>query len=163
MNCENCGAPMQVVEGREHFVCAYCLSFLFPADLTDSADRIKSTGQPVNETCPTCDIPLVEAAVDGRAVAVCSRCRGILVGSDDFMKVVGERRRAYEGPPSEPRGVNPEELNRTVTCPKCHKRMEVHPYYGPGRVVIDSCRPCGLVWLDHGELAAIERAPGRRW
>jgi Zn-finger nucleic acid-binding protein len=40
--------------------------------------------------------------------------------------------------------------------------MDVHPYYGPGSQVIDSCPHCRLVWLDAGELAAIERAPGRR-
>jgi Zn-finger nucleic acid-binding protein len=40
--------------------------------------------------------------------------------------------------------------------------MEVHPYYGPGSQVIDSCHRCRLVWIDSGELAAIEKAPGRR-
>jgi Zn-finger nucleic acid-binding protein len=39
--------------------------------------------------------------------------------------------------------------------------MDVHPYYGPGAVVLDSCARCTLIWLDHGEIAAIERAPGR--
>jgi Zn-finger nucleic acid-binding protein len=38
--------------------------------------------------------------------------------------------------------------------------MDVHPYYGPGNVVIDTCGKCGLVWLDHGEMAVIENAPG---
>jgi hypothetical protein len=39
--------------------------------------------------------------------------------------------------------------------------MEVHPYYGPGNVVIDSCSACDLIWLDHGELKQISDAPGR--
>jgi len=38
--------------------------------------------------------------------------------------------------------------------------MDVHPYYGPGNVVIDTCGQCYLVWLDHGELKQIADAPG---
>ena len=39
--------------------------------------------------------------------------------------------------------------------------MDVHPYYGPGNVVIDTCGQCYLVWLDHGELKQIADAPGQ--
>ena len=39
--------------------------------------------------------------------------------------------------------------------------MITHPYYGPGNVVIDSCEPCELVWLDFGELRQIVDAPGK--
>lgn len=163
MNCENCGAPLQVVDGREHFTCAYCFSFLFPTDLHDSADRIKSTGQQTDRQCPVCELPMVAGAIDGRSMCVCQRCRGILVDSEDFLKIVSARRIGFKGAPADPRLLNQEELNRNVDCPKCRKPMEVHPYYGPGSVVIDSCRRCSLIWLDHGEVAAIERAPGRRW
>jgi Zn-finger nucleic acid-binding protein len=37
----------------------------------------------------------------------------------------------------------------------------VHPYYGPGNVVIDTCSRCDLIWLDFGELKQIADAPGR--
>lgn len=39
--------------------------------------------------------------------------------------------------------------------------MDVHPYYGPGNVVIDSCTACSLIWLDYGELQQMTDAPGR--
>jgi Zn-finger nucleic acid-binding protein len=39
--------------------------------------------------------------------------------------------------------------------------MDVHPYYGPGNVVIDTCSGCDMVWLDHGELKQIADAPGQ--
>jgi Zn-finger nucleic acid-binding protein len=39
--------------------------------------------------------------------------------------------------------------------------MNVHPYYGPGNVVIDTCSRCDLVWLDFGELQQISDAPGQ--
>jgi Zn-finger nucleic acid-binding protein len=34
-------------------------------------------------------------------------------------------------------------------------------YYGPGNIVIDTCPPCDLVWLDAGELQRAIDAPGR--
>jgi Zn-finger nucleic acid-binding protein len=40
-------------------------------------------------------------------------------------------------------------------------RLETHPYYGPGNVVIDSCAACDVIWLDFGELKQIVDAPGR--
>ena len=43
-------------------------------------------------------------------------------------------------------------------CPGCGEQMEVHPYYGPGNVLIDSCGECALVWLDRGEIATISRS-----
>jgi hypothetical protein len=39
--------------------------------------------------------------------------------------------------------------------------MATHPYFGPGNVVIDSCEPCELVWLELGELKQIVDAPGK--
>jgi hypothetical protein len=39
--------------------------------------------------------------------------------------------------------------------------MDVHPYFGPGNVIIDTCGTCDLVWLDFGELKQIEDAPGQ--
>ena len=35
--------------------------------------------------------------------------------------------------------------------------MEAHPYFGGGNAVVDTCEHCGLIWLDAGELAVIER------
>jgi len=44
-----------------------------------------------------------------------------------------------------------------LTCPNCQQRMDTHPYFGGGNVVVDTCEGCGLIWLDAGELAIIER------
>ena len=38
--------------------------------------------------------------------------------------------------------------------------MHASPYSGPGNVVIDSFAECVYVWLDHGDLASVERAAG---
>lgn len=162
MNCLNCGAPLEVVDGREHFRCPYCDSLLFPDDLQNSIDRIKSLGRPSDLECTVCSRPMTQAAMDGRKVSFCESCRGVLISSDDFLQVVGLRREKRQGPPDEPRPLNPEDLRRQIHCPSCRRSMEVHPYYGGGSVVIDSCRNCHSIWLDYGEMAVIERAPGRR-
>jgi len=151
-----------VVEGREHFQCPYCDSFVFPGDLESSIDRIKPLGQSGERTCPVCSEALQSGTMEGRTIEYCTLCRGVLLSSDDFLQIVRLRRAQRTQPPDEPRPLNQEEMNRHVECPVCGKRMEVHPYYGGGSVMIDSCRACGMVWLDHGEITVIERAPGRR-
>ena len=58
--------------------------------------------------------------------------------------------------------VDSSDLRRTIDCPQCHHAMEAHFYAGPGNVTIDSCDPCSLNWLDHGELMRIVHAPDER-
>jgi Zn-finger nucleic acid-binding protein len=58
--------------------------------------------------------------------------------------------------------VDSSDLRRTVDCPQCQHAMEAHFYAGPGNVTIDSCDPCSLNWLDHGELMRIVHAPDER-
>jgi Zn-finger nucleic acid-binding protein len=52
-------------------------------------------------------------------------------------------------------------MAREVCCPRCRARMATHPYYGPGRIIIDTCEPCHLIWLDPGEIERVIDAPGR--
>lgn len=99
--------------------------------------------------------------MDGVKVECCEDCRGVLIEGEAFALVVRERRADFRGT-SKPVPVDAEQLKVVVDCPSCQRAMEVHPYYGPGNVVIDSCSQCGLVWLDSGEIATIEAAPGAR-
>lgn len=162
MNCSNCGAPMVWIEGRGHFRCDFCATFHFPQPLEDSADRVSPLQAKTETPCPTCREPLQRGAMDGVSVRYCDRCRGILLESSMFAEIVRNRRAAYKGAEPKPVPINPEEFKRKIECPECTRTMEVHPYYGPGNAVIDSCARCRLVWLDHGEMSAIERASGRR-
>jgi Zn-finger nucleic acid-binding protein len=162
MNCENCGAPLRLVDGRDHFCCDHCETFRFAAPLADSIDRITLLGQADEESCPVCQTPLAHAALDGARVLCCETCRGVLAESDIFAHVTRRRRAEYERADVTPPLLDREQFRRELHCPACAQRMETHPYYGPGNVVIDSCARCRLVWVDYGELAAIERAPGVR-
>src|SRR5439155_20547474 len=90
-------------------------------------------------------------------VCYCGRCRGFLAEIEAFAVIVA-RRRALHGPNEKCTGpFDPAELKRVLTCPNCPRRMDTHPYFGGGNVVVDTCEACGLIWLDAGDLAAIER------
>jgi len=161
MNCTNCGAPVRLIDGRDYFCCDFCSTFHFPQPLEASADGVTSLGEQSDVECPICQGPLCAGTIDRNRVLFCETCRGVLVEGEIFTHIVRKRRAERSGPADKPKPLNQEELERKVDCPVCHKSMDVHPYYGPGNVVIDSCIRCHLVWLDHGEIAAIERAPGR--
>jgi Zn-finger nucleic acid-binding protein len=153
---------MEVVEGRAHFRCPFCATLHFPEPLALSVDRIIPLGTASDAECPRCGETLSSGALDEVAVRYCASCRGILLASQDFGYLVQSRRSGYGGPDATPRPLAREHLEHRIECPNCDRTMEVHPYYGPGNQVIDSCHPCRLIWLDSGEMAAIERAPGRR-
>lgn len=163
MNCQNCGGPLRPVDRRNYLHCGFCGTSVFPSPLEDSADRIIPLNETTETCCPACDELLHVGAMDGARVQYCESCRGILIASDVFGHLVRKRRAEHKGPDDRPVPLNPEELAQIQACPLCGRDMDVHPYHGPGNVVIDSCGPCRTVWLDHGEMAAIERAPGRRY
>jgi Zn-finger nucleic acid-binding protein len=161
MNCLNCAAPMELFERRRYYFCGHCGTFQFIEAPAVGGVRVlerPATARP----CPLCNAPLARALLDDTYVIEhCERCRGVLIGNTAFAEAV-DRRRAHEsGPPARPVPLDERELKRQLSCPSCRTRMDVHPYYGPGNVVIDTCSACGLVWLDFGELEQIADAPGR--
>lgn len=161
MNCANCGAAMRFVAPRNYFACDYCTAFHFPRPDPQAADGVVALGGAAGLNCPTCRRPLTNAAIEGFAVQHCEHCRGVLATNEAFAQFTRIRRGRRRGEPDAPVPIDPRELTRAVDCPGCGQRMETHPYYGPGPVVVDTCAACTLIWLDHGELGVIERAPGR--
>lgn len=162
MNCNNCGAPMTLVEGRDYFCCEFCSTLAFPSGPDDSPDRVTLLESSADEDCPVCETTLQHAALDGGRILHCQTCRGILCETETFAHVVKSRRATFDGVDVTPQPLDPKQYARRLGCPVCGRNMEVHPYYGPGNVVIDSCARCKLIWVDPGEMAAIERAPGVR-
>jgi Zn-finger nucleic acid-binding protein len=158
VSCENCGAPMTVVPGRDYFFCRYCGSYAFPQP---SSDGVVALGEEGDVDCPVCCTTLVEASVSGVRVLHCAECRGILAGQEAFSTIVRFLRAQAAGEPDPVRPLNREDLQRETACPYCGHKMDTHPYYGPGNVVIDNCTRCAVIWLDYGELAIIRDAPGK--
>ena len=153
---------MTLVEGRDHFCCEFCGTLSFPTAAEDALDGIQPLGTPADEHCPACHHTMQHAAIDGTRVVYCGDCRGALVECETFAHIMQKKRATYSGPDVTPQPIDRTQFERRLDCPQCASRMETHAYYGPGNAVIDSCARCKLIWLDHGEMAAIEQAPGRR-
>jgi Zn-finger nucleic acid-binding protein len=161
MNCRNCGAAMELMASRGYFFCRYCGSFHFPDTKAEQGVRIVGE-TPEALACVRCSQLLTSAMLDEtHPVRYCRNCRGVLIERRGFAGVVEKRRAWATETPAAPIPLNREELERKVRCPACAGPMTTHPYYGPGNVVIDSCEPCELVWLDFGELKQIVDAPGK--
>lgn len=158
MNCPNCGAAMTLAPNHDYFVCVYCATYHFPEP---TKDYVRVLAEPVGLPCPLCHDALVTGSIEGTRVFYCTRCRGILVNRMVFGQVMTYLRSRATNPPVAPRPVDLSQLERRLHCPQCDRMMDVHPYYGPGNIVIDACGACHLLWLDHGELSSVIDAPGR--
>ena len=160
-NCSQCGGTASAVPGCSYLQCDYCGSLVFSEENPASVDRLTPIEADLAGSCPTCSAALQAGEIDGRRIMFCGRCYGVLIRNADLGHVVRERRarrRHMEMESAKP--IDPSAYQRQLHCPSCAGRMEVHPYYGPGNIVIDSCSRCFYVWLDHGELQSIERAEG---
>ena len=79
-----------------------------------------------------------------------------------FASLVPHLRATRSNPNIMPAPMDAAQLQVRRGCPSCLKQMETYPYAGPGNAVIDSCLPCGLIYLDQGELTKLAVAPGKR-
>lgn len=158
MNCANCGAGLRPVGNRNYFRCDHCETFHFPEQ---TGDGVAELGGEAAFGCPVCENQLTRAAIDGHEVSYCRTCRGFLATNATFGAIVRLRRAANAPPEHVPLPFAPAELARRVTCPRCRKPMDTHPYHAGGNAVIDTCHRCHVVWLDAGELTVIGRYPGR--
>ncbi len=161
LNCSQCGGLVQPVVGTDHLACTFCNSLAFSTEHPLAVDRITPTGTQLQTTCPCCEWPLTSGKIDDQPAAYCERCCGILMQKAQFAAAIRQRRARRTGNTAEESvAIDVRQYDRSLQCPSCQNCMEVHPYYGPGNVVIDSCSRCSLVWLDHGELGRLERAIG---
>ena len=151
---------MELFQRRRYYFCRYCGSFHFlDTPETDGVRILETPAQAM--ACARCGGSLATALLDdNHPVQCCNGCRGVLLPRTSFAHVVQARRTWATGQPVPPLPLDPRELERVVSCPRCAARMSTHPYYGPGSVIIDGCEACDLVWLDFGELKQIVDAPG---
>jgi Zn-finger nucleic acid-binding protein len=151
---------MELFERRKYFFCRYCGSFHFIE--TGQAAGVQVLDRSGTLPCPVCASSLAGALLDTvHPIQYCERCRGVLLPRSVFVDATATRRAFAISAPIPPAPLDQRELERHVPCPKCRRAMDVHPYYGPGNVVMDTCTPCNLIWLDFGELEQIVDAPGK--
>ncbi len=160
MNCEQCGAPMVVEQGKNFFHCQYCGSFQFPVP---NQDGVALLDQVTPYTCPECAVPLVTALILDIRVLACPNCRGNFIPQSKLLPILRQMQPDPADKDESPATPDRKELNRKVACPTCRKPMEAYPYGGPGNVIIQGCAGCQAVWLDSGELASIVRANAKMY
>jgi len=149
---------MHLKPDESSYRCEYCHSVFLP-EIND--DGVRVLGDPSDQACPICNVPLVNAAVAKIRILYCTRCRGMLISMQVFEALVEQLRTERSGAAPQPTA-DASDLRRKIDCPQCHHRMDTHFYAGPGNVVIDSCENCCLIWLDSGELMHIVHAPDGR-
>jgi Zn-finger nucleic acid-binding protein len=147
---------MEIADGDEAPVCAYCKQVYAPAE---DLEGVRVLGEASQLACPVCAIALVKSVMAHHRILYCTQCHGSLVSMNDLGPLVGDLRAGRHAPDGIPSRPDPRQLQRHIECPKCHQRMDTHYYAGPGNIVIDDCSRCDLDWLDAGELRSIARAP----
>jgi Zn-finger nucleic acid-binding protein len=150
---------MQLFREKDYYFCEYCGTFYFPEPNLDGVRSLHEVAEGLS--CPVCRGPLVYAALDWVRGYHCEKCKGVLMNRILLGDLIDYRRARAKGPSAPPIPLNQAELKRNVICPRCGQKMETHPYYGPGNIVIDTCGSCNLIWLDFGELRQVVDAPGR--
>ena len=137
-------------------LCDYCGSQMVPSKDEDGVVVI----EPTQHQCPVCKTPLMSAAIESCDMLYCTGCHGMLLEMEKLLPLLrGLREQRYWARSSEaPRKSDGE---RVLDCPLCGLEMDQHPYGGGGNVNVDSCEPCGVLWLDRGELSRIVAAPDR--
>ena len=159
MKCDNCGAPMQMDSDRGCFVCPYCDSEYVPATNFEGVSVLGDS----ELNCPLCKTKLSQARLLDYGLFYCQTCKGMLVRMDDLVPLTSDLRVSRDAPPYTGRFPDEHDLDRRIDCPECHQTMDTHPYYGPGNVIIDTCEPCSVHWLDKGELHRIAMAPDHHY
>jgi Zn-finger nucleic acid-binding protein len=154
MTCEQCGAPMRPYPEQGVFVCDYCASITTPP-IED--DGVLLLG-PAKEKCPACTSTLSHGSIELFSLLYCESCHGILVDMDHFPALVSSLKTHHSGSAAFIAPRSQADAGRMLRCPKCAHSMDNHEYGAGGNVNIDSCEPCGLVWLDRGELRKIVTA-----
>jgi len=160
MNCPHCGAPMTLFRARDYYHCEYCGSYYFP-DQDNQGLRVLGEN-PEGIYCPLCRelLNLVTYADFFRGYQ-CPTCQGLLFNRTAFREAIEFRRSRTKQPPEPYSRFDAAELERRTFCPVCEREMETFQYNGPGNIVIDTCHPCDLIWLDYGEIQKVVNAPGK--
>ena len=117
------------------------------------------------KTCPRCLETLVIARGPGVELDVCRACGGVLFDHGELAKLtikledqLDEVERLVE--PEEPSLAGTD--SRGLQCPSCPSMMEIYEYSFCSGITLDRCPECFAIWVDDGELQAIQdhRAKG---
>ncbi|MBS3764615.1 MAG: zf-TFIIB domain-containing protein [Planctomycetes bacterium] len=104
------------------------------------------------KTCPKCGTESLIPAVlkrSGIEIDRCNECHGIWLEGGELEDLLGELSVDFHVPSRATSG--------SKRCPECDEPLYVVGYPHTG-IIIDICKKCGGVWLDHGEYGQIRKA-----
>ena len=109
--------------------------------------------------CPRCAVPLGDVTPDQKMAEVhglgCPTCSGVWLEQKDLDRL----QEIVEVTWFELRHIPPPELQaELLTCPRCTPARHLNKVQSDRdrKVVLDACEHCHGVWLDGGELHAIQ-------
>jgi uncharacterized protein len=109
--------------------------------------------------CPRCDVALRQISPDPKTPEVhglgCEKCKGVWLEQTDLSRL----EQVVDVTWLELRHVPPPELQaELLTCPRCEPARHLGKVQSQRdrKVVLDVCAHCHGVWLDGGELEAIQ-------
>lgn len=113
--------------------------------------------------CPRDKTPLQPETYEGDVqVDRCSACDGVWLQRKELEAIQNLRERDYSG---ELGGIDAVALayerarqasSPPVSCPECGSALVAEEYAYCSQIIVDRCGKCGGVWLDSGELSALE-------
>lgn len=114
--------------------------------------------------CPRDGSPLATEKYEANVeVDSCPTCQGVWLDKGELEQIQAATERDYtreleERPDTVATSLDATRMNAApIDCPRCSARMEAREYAYCSQVIIDACpEGCGI-WLDAGELEALEQ------
>ncbi len=112
-------------------------------------------------SCPRCQQPLRERAVDGVPVAHCASCEGLLVKTKHTIRLVQALEKQLETAPTKDEVIEPVPHDGvTLCCPSGHT-MVSSGYMGARIAIVDRCETCQVLFIDGPEVEPLVRQYAR--
>jgi Zn-finger nucleic acid-binding protein len=103
--------------------------------------------------CPKCNIKMQQILISKQDYTVtvdrCNRCDGYWFDRSELEKVLDEESKAWTL-----QFEKSFEDDADFRCPRCEGLVETRNLYD---IKVDLCLNCGGIWLDRGELEAVQR------
>ena len=114
--------------------------------------------------CPSCDGSLKTIVYEGVTIETCPGCLGEWLDATELGSIVKAREVKFDQDTCSAiarstgiTGVDLEEADRDLTCPKCGGNTDTMNYGADTGILIDRCKGCGGFWLDGDELEKIQK------
>ena len=107
--------------------------------------------------CPRCHVQLERKEMDGVTVEYCSQCSGLCLDSGELDRIAEETPGSLEYSMASGASLAHDDGRPAIACLKCGtpKQMRKIELLHHSGIVLDRCDSCGVLWLDMGELDAI--------